>query len=167
MGSLNEFSVHAQCTHQLPFLFVVFISEAEVTPPRRRCWKPQQFPSSAAFGFLGSPTETPTATVPDDSNLFELLHRWQSKQFNVTFIHHCRRYSNSKNHRSTHPLHIKWLHRTELSTPHLLPPPFAILHGSPIGTTSTAKPPRLILTAEPSMLIASASIRCWLAPLRP
>jgi hypothetical protein len=76
-------------------------------------------------------------------------------------------HSNSEIHRIGHPFSIKWLHMSDLSTPRILPPPFAILQASPTATTSTAEPPPLILTVEPSMRTCSASIRCQLAPPRP
>jgi hypothetical protein len=57
-------------------------------------------------------------------------------------------HSNSEIHRIGHPFSIKWLHMSDLSTPRILPPPFAILQASPTATTSTAEPPPLILTVE-------------------
>jgi hypothetical protein len=46
--------------------------------------------------------------------------------------------SNSNIPYTSHPLSIKWLHKIDLSTLHLLPLPSVILHASPTGTMSTA-----------------------------
>jgi hypothetical protein len=71
--------------------------------------------------------------------------------------------SNSKNHRAGHPLGIKWFHRNELYTLHLLPTPSAILFTSPTRTTSRIEPLPPILTAGASTRTTMVASRCWLA----
>jgi hypothetical protein len=163
MNSLYMHGVHVNFHFSLSCLFLKRRSPRPVAAAESHInsLPSQPSDSSAPLQKLQPP---PSLTIPICSSSSTDDNQSNLTRHSFTTAMGC---SNSKNHRSAHRLNIKWLHRTELSTPHLLPPPFAILHGSPTGTTLTTEPPPLILTAEPSMLTTSASIRCWFAPLRP
>jgi hypothetical protein len=118
-------------------------SRLPCTSNKRRC--PYQFPS------IGVPPEAAT------------------EHNNATFIHLRRRslqFQESTRH--AHPYSIKWLQRSVLSTPHLLPPLVVNLLSFFTETTNTVEPPPPpLLTAEPSTSPSSTATRCGLVPPNP